>query len=177
LPPSVDTAQLEQLRAFFEEIRGDSLYLTYDTEAVLARHVDLLLTQLVTRDQVRAAEAVDRGGMPASSAEVWPRIESTDSVKTDSKGRVRTDRRWSLVLANLGDLPARDVQFRLEPEADGEELPSVLDGERSLEVLAPGAEARYVLILFFGVTHQARCVVSWTDESGVHEHVATLRFF
>lgn len=46
-----------------------------------------------------------------------------------------------------------------------------------LEILAPGSDARYLLLLHMGVAAQVRCIVSWEDQLGIHENVATLRFF
>lgn len=70
-----------------------------------------------------------------------------------------------------------DVRHRLEEEDSGDALPLELDESRELEVLAPGGEASYTLVMHMGIAGQARCVVSWEDSSGEHQNVATLRFF
>jgi hypothetical protein len=115
-------------------------------------------------------------------ADVWPRIESSEQFRT-VRGRVKTSRRWQLVLANTGTEPARDVRHRLEAEDPGDQLPVELEGEqdegerRGLEVLALGSEAAYGLVLHMGVVPQFRCVVRWTHSHGEHENRATLRVF
>jgi hypothetical protein len=172
LPQIADPDQMKKLRAFYEEARPTSLMLEYGNDADLARHIDTVLSRAVTRDDVRAEAAVERSRQPA---EVWPRVESSEQVSTDSKGRMKTRRRWQLVLANTGAEPARNVRYRLEAENDGDNLPIEPDDQRELEVLPPNGEAPYVLMLHMGVAHQVRCIVTWEDATGEHEHRATLR--
>ena len=173
-PQTADPEQITKLRAFFEAVGPRSLMLEYGDKAGLDRHVDAILNRAVTRDNVRAQAAVQTS--PAG-AEVWPRVESSEHVRTDSKGRIKTRRRWQLVLANTGAEPARNVRYHLEPEDEGDDLPFGQDDDRGLEVLAPGGEASYTLNLHMGTAPQARCVVSWDDAGGEHENRATLRFF
>ncbi len=173
-PHDVNADQVTKLREFYEELRDQSLMLAYRKREELARHVDAILTQAVSRDGARAKVSAE---VTPERATVWPRVESKDQVDTDSKGRVRTRRRWTLVLANTGNEPARNVSHRLEPEQDGDVLPLRFGDERALEVLPPGSEARYGLALHGGVASQVRCVVGWRDEGGDHENYATLRFF
>ncbi len=177
LPTNVDADQLQRLRAFLEESRSSSLMLNYADAAELSRHVDALLMNAISRDGTRAELAVETQGQQRVPAEVWPRIESDDRVKTDSRGRVKTARKWRLVLANTGSEPARQVQFRLEPERDDDRLPTLLDDDRPLEILAPGTEASYGLYPDSASARQVRCVVMWEDDSGEHENSATVRLF
>jgi hypothetical protein len=174
IPRDVDLGQVERLRGFYEEVAPRSLVGRYNDEAELARHVDAILTTAVTRDTARA-EAAAQGPQPG--ADIWPRVESSERVTTDSRGRARTQRQWKLILANTGTEPARNVQHRLEPEAEGEDLPLQIDEGIPLETLAPGGEAGYGLYFHMGTAPQARCVVTWEDSRGEREHRATLRFF
>ncbi|MGA9633881.1 MAG: hypothetical protein WBQ41_01445 [Solirubrobacterales bacterium] len=113
-----------------------------------------------------------------SGAEVWPRVERSEQVRTDSKGRIKTQNRWELVLENTGHEPARHVHFRLEPENEEDEVAMLAANDPGeLEVFAPRSDASYLLIMSMGVAEQARCVVSWEDSAGEHENIATLRFF
>jgi hypothetical protein len=82
-------------------------------------------------------------------------------------------------LANAGQEPALDVRYRFETESEADQLPVTVDGDdvRALEVLAPGGEASYPLIIHMGVASQARCIVTWEDAAGQHENRATLRFY
>lgn len=173
-PQSADPEQIQKLRAFYEDVEPRSLMLGYGDDAELAHHVDAILNRAVTRDNTRAETAAET---PRAGAEVWPRIESSEHVKTDSKGRVKTSRRWQLVLANTGTEPACKVRYRLEAESEGDDLPLDQNDDRELEVLAPAGEASYGLILHMGVAPQVRCIVTWEDTTGEHENRATLRFF
>ncbi|HZC13064.1 MAG TPA: hypothetical protein VE270_03500, partial [Thermoleophilaceae bacterium] len=119
----------------------------------LARHVDAILNRAVTREHARAEAAAE---VPPERADVWPRIERNERVKTDTKGRVRTRTRWRLVLANRGAEPAHRVRYRLEAETEGDELPMELSDDRELEYLAPGGEASYSLALARIVHQPAR---------------------
>jgi hypothetical protein len=174
-PQTIEADQLKGLQDFLASVRPKSLMLDYESDADLARHIDTILSHAVTRDTTRAEAAVEK---PTADADVWPRIESSERVKTDSKSRVKTDRRWNLVLANTGAEPARNVRYHLEAENEGDHLPMDPDGDRRLEVLAPYGEASYLLILHMGVAPQVRCVVSWEGADGEHhENTATLRLF
>jgi len=154
-------------------MQGDSLMLDYGDEAELVRHVDAILNRAVTREHARAEAAAEA---TPEHADVWPRIERGERVDTDRKGRVRTRTRWQLVLANRGSAPAHRVRYRLEAEAEGDQLPTELSDSTELESLAPGGEASYSLALVMGTAPQARCVVTWEDSLGEHENRATLRF-
>src|SRR5690606_32784419 len=85
-PSTLDGDQVTNLRDFIEQLRPESLILTYRDDADLMRHVDTVLTRLVTRDSQRAEDAAV-GGAAESGAEIWPRVESSERVKSDSKGR------------------------------------------------------------------------------------------
>lgn len=175
-PTSLDSDQIAALGDYLDELRPDSLILGYRDEADLSRHIDTILTRVVTRQGDRAEAAAEESG--SEGADVWPRVETRENVKTDSRGRVKTDRRWSLVISNTGPEPATDVRFRLEPEEEGELPPEPFDADRPLETLAPrGGEASYGLLMHSGIAAQARCVVTWHDSTGDGENVATLRFY
>lgn len=176
VPQTADLEQQKKLREFYKAVETISLMLDYRDGGELARHIEAILNRAVARDTGRAEAAVSATRPPA---EVWPRIETNDEVKTDSRGRVKTSRRWRLVLSNTGEEPARNVRYRFEAESESDQLPFAVDGDevRALEVLAPGGDASYPLIMHMGVTAQARCIVTWEDAAGEHETRATLRFY
>lgn len=71
-----------------------------------------------------------------------------------------------------------NVTHRLEPEDDGDNVPSEFNHDgRALETLSPGGEAPYGLALYVGVAPQVRCIVEWEDSLGSHENRTTIRFF
>jgi len=174
-PPDVDTDQLRRLREFFDRMGVNSLMLEYEDVRSLDRHIEAIINQAIARAGARTQAAVEQPDR--ARAVVWPRIENRELSTTDAKGRVSTRRDWQLVLSNTGTEPARNVRYRLEGEEDEDNLPHDLNDGRPLEVLAPGSEAQYVLVMHMGVAPQARCVVNWTDDDGEHENTATLRFF
>jgi hypothetical protein len=163
-----------------DKVSGNSLILPYSSDDELSRNVDNILASAVSRDQGRIDLQIQQAARQRI-AEVWPRIESSDQISTDSRGRTTTSRRWALVLSNTGDAPARDVRFQLEPEQDGDEggLWRVIHDnpttDPKIEILAPRGEASFILIVAMQMVTQARCRVSWSDVRGKQENVATLR--
>jgi nucleoside 2-deoxyribosyltransferase len=173
----VSPTELERRDDFLESIRSECLYLVYRDDAELRRHVENVLTRLVTEDQQLALVTNAAFAAPVHGAVVWPRVETKEKVETDSKGRVRTRRSWFLVLENAGDAPALNVRFRIEPEEGDEEegVPRVINEDRPLEVLAPHGVASYPMVVSMATGPQARCIVTWEDDAGPHEQVATIR--
>jgi hypothetical protein len=186
-PGDLDADQASRLDAFLDEIRPNSLILEYQNAVALRERVDTILTTAVTALRTRAEAQAEATAEPENHAterraspqgtEVWPRIERSEAVKTDSKGRLKTENRWQLVLSNTGDEPARRVRYRLEAEGPDDNLPLQTDDSGELKVLAPHTDAAYTLFMHMGVADQARCVVTWEDSAGERENVATLRFF
>lgn len=173
-PSSVDLDQLKALRGYIDDVCERSLISTYASSAALATQIDTTLTWAVSQ---RVTQARSDAEAPASAASVWPRVETDSRVSTDQRGRTQTKRSHRLVLANLGGSPAQDVHFRLEAERSDDHLPLLLENERPLETLSPGGEASYPLVYHGGIAPQARCVVSWDDQTGARQNQATLRFF
>lgn len=72
----------------------------------------------------------------------WPRIESTERVDTDSRGRVETRRSWCPVLANETGGRARNVRYEYIP-GEGKNFDLKLVGEYEPDkLMPPGAEQR-----------------------------------
>lgn len=96
-------------------------------------------------------------------------------MKTDSKGRVKTQRHWSLVLHNTSRGPAADVDFEFVDLPENA-LFRVHRGEGPLGTIPPGQEARFPLLLAMGSPDAVDCVVRWTDAAGTsRETRATAR--
>ena len=166
---------MQKLDDLCERLQSESLMLEYADDADLVQHVDVIVNRAVSGSEARA-EALAQA-TPAR-AEVWPRVDRSERVRTDTRGRVKTEQEWRLVLSNTGAEPARKVRYRLEQESpDAGVLPETPGEPSEIEVLAPRGEASYVLFMHSGVADQARCVVTWEDSAGEHENVATLRFF
>ena len=96
---------------------------------------------------------------------MWPRAEVRESVDTDSRGRVRTRRHWSLVLHNTSRGPASNVDFTLL-NVPANALFRVGRSDGPLGTIPPGGEARFPLMLAMGSPDAVECVVTWTDAAG-----------
>jgi hypothetical protein len=171
--------QAKKLEQYLNKISSIGLILEYSNDAELVGQVSNILPAAVSSDQSRTlTELAHATDVPRSYAEVWPRVESEDRVRT-TRGQLKTSRNWYLVLANTGPSPAREVRFKVEaPDgsptswriAGGSE-----NGEPDIEVLAPnGGEARFPIFLSLASGPQSRCVVTWMDERGEQSNTATL---
>jgi hypothetical protein len=141
------------------------------------RRVDTILAAAVRRDQGRAELELQQAA--ARQAEVWPRVEAREGVIQFGSDRTLPKRDWYLVLTNTGDGPARDVEASLTA-SDGSHFDGILAGDGTnqdvhIEILAPHGEVRFGLLLFAETASQVSCMVSWSDERGRQENMATLR--
>ncbi|WP_327662240.1 MULTISPECIES: hypothetical protein [unclassified Streptomyces] len=164
-------ADLEQqiaLREYLKRIKPNALVMDYVTEADLISRVDNVLT----RQAEKFIEKISDSRNSLDDIGVWPSVDFTERVETDSKGRVRTRRSHYIVLTNKGNAPVKNVTFKLEPD-DG----MILAGEDEvIAVMAPESETRYRLALSMGSPSQFNCAVKWTDINGEErENIATLR--
>lgn len=182
----VDLDQAKWLRDYLAGLQGRALILDYATDVELENHVDAILTAAVSRDGARAelqiqseTDTVDSSSATSGYAEVWPRVESSERIITNSKGKVRTTRSWYLVLENTGRAAAQDVRFSLEAINDSDETWSVHrdtnDDAPDVEMLAPRGNSRFPILASMGSAPQARCVVTWVDERGQQKNMASLR--
>ena len=173
----IDPDQLKRLNEYLAIIRTRALVLDYASDADLMQRVDTILAAAVSRDQGRAELRLQQAA--ARQAEVWPRVEARESVIRFGSDRTLPKRDWYLVLANTGDGPARDVKASLTA-SDGSDFDGILAGDGSdrdahIEILAPHGEVRFGLVLFAETPPQVNCAVSWSDERGRQENMATLR--
>lgn len=176
----VNLSQAKRLEDYMGKLRTSALVLAYQDDAELQRHIDNILSNAITQARTRGEVQLETSpsGEQAKAAEVWPRVESEDRAKTDSKGRVKTSRNWYLVLANTGDAPASNVQFTTETDSSESGDAWFVhrdEDESSVEVLAPHGEVRFSIFASFGSAQQVRCTVTWTDERGERMNSATLR--
>jgi hypothetical protein len=177
---NINATQLRKLEKYLDKISDNSLVMEYKDDAELVNRIDAILTWAVSSDQSRSVtELAQATGIAQSYAEVWPRLESEDRIRTSSRGQLSTSRNWHLVLANTGTAPARDVRFKLEAPDGGPSSWRIWDGTNSepeVEVLAPkGGEVSFPLFPVLAGGPQARCIVTWTDERGEQSNTATLR--
>jgi hypothetical protein len=182
---SIDHDQAQKLETYLDDLKIRSLFQNYTTEGELEQHIDTILTYAISRDRAKIDSQLGSevsGSTPGPvpiGAEVWPRVESSESVRSSSKGRARTSHKWYLVLANTGPEPARNVRFDIEAQGDGAPWTVLTDtdeGEPQAEIIPPnGGDIRFVISATFGIAGQVRCTVQWEDSRGVQVHTVTLR--
>lgn len=156
-PSTIDLAEAVRLEAYLKGIQRTSLVLEYADDAQLARHVDTLLSVVVSRDQARATDLLAKTRV----AEVWPRL-------------VREGTQWLLVLHNTGDAVAGEVRVVI----DNQHWEIVADHHRMpprVAALAPGGEVRFLVIAGFSAPRTALCTVTWNDYRGEQTNSASLR--
>lgn len=156
----------QRLNSYLEELRKSALVLEYANEGVLVGHINNFLSRATAQFQqsVEASKDEEPEG-PDTSEGVWPRAEVRESVKTDSKGRVKTQRHWALVLHNTSRGPASNVDFAFENLPD-DAIFRVHREDGPLGTIPPGQEARFPLLLAMGSPSAVDCVVTWTDAAG-----------
>ncbi|MCG8926146.1 DUF4062 domain-containing protein [Lentzea sp. CC55] len=170
-PGTIDHIQAARLDDYLNSITGQALILSYSSDAELARHVNNILVQAVSRDQARAdLQRQEDTAPPAPIAEVWPRIESYERQIGN-----RSTRDWRLVLHNTGSAPANNVYFSLDDENTWHVMRnSENPDEPDVEILAPGGEAKFHMAVTFASASRALCTVQWDDSRGRQQNSATL---
>jgi hypothetical protein len=159
-----------------DELRKTALVFDYAHVGDLVGHLNNFLSRATAQFQqsVEASKNEEPQG-PDPSEGVWPRAEVRESVRTDNKGRVKTERRWSLVLHNTSRGPAAGVDFAFEDLPD-EALFEAIREDGPLGTIPPGQEVRFPLLLTMGSPEAVDCLVTWTDVSGnVRTTRATVR--
>lgn len=195
--------QRTALDAYIKQQQAKAFMSSYDSEARLTEIVEQILTRLAVKyrnDSRPSAEAsAPDESRPSSSGNVlsylstadlpsiddieqgiWPRIEVSESQKTDSKGRLKSSKNWKLVLYSTLNYAARNVRFvYLDKDRNIDQTFDVVGSSRDMEpigVFPPRGEVSFPLYLTFGSSTQALCVVEWEDQKGqVHSSEATVR--
>lgn len=166
----------KRLDAYLDKVRQSALVLEYADDGALISHLNNFLSRATAQFQqsVESSKSSESES-PDPSEGVWPRAEVRESVRTDSKGRVKTQRHWSLVLHNTSRAPATEVDFSFEGLSDGDYF-DVAREKGPLGTIPPGQEARFPLALALGSPNAVDCVVTWTDVAGnLRETRATVR--
>lgn len=188
-PPQTGRAaagQRADLEQYLEDQRAKAFVSEYRTDVELRSVLERLLSRLAAKYRREVDPATPAAtSSPASndteedeSSGIWPRVEVSESVDTDSRGRLKTRRSKKLVLQSDLSYPARNVRYRYE-DSDGapEETFSVRDDEGVLaEILPPRGTVSAPIMQVWGSPSSAMCVVSWEDSSGVeHRTRASVR--
>lgn len=156
----------QRLNAYLDGLRHSALVLEYGDDGALIGHINNFLSRATAQFQQSVESSKDeQSEVPDPSEGVWPRAEVHETVKTDSKGRVNTHRRWSFVLHNTSHGPAKDVDFEFLNLPENA-LFRVHRQEGPLGTIPPGQEASFPLLLAMGSPDAVECVVTWTDVRG-----------
>lgn len=166
----------QRLDDHLEELRKTALVFNYKHEGDLVGHLNNFLSRATARFQqsVETSKSEEPEDLDPSEG-VWPRAEVHEGLRTDSKGRVKTERKWSLVLHNTSKGPASEVDFTFEnlPE---DAFFRVIRKDGPVGTIPPNQEARFPLALAMGSPDAVDCVVNWTDAAGkARETKATVR--
>lgn len=177
--PPLGASALEErkrLTDYLTDLRKTALVFEYANEGDLISHLNNFLSRATAQFQQSVEASKDEAPAGSDPSEgVWPRAEVRESVETDSKGRMKTRRHWSLVLHNTTRGPASDVDFELLNLPENA-LFRVHREKGPLGTIPPGQEARFPLLLASGSPDAVDCVVTWTDTKGrVRETRATVR--
>lgn len=178
--------QRADLEGYLEEQGTKAFVHEYRTEVELRSVLERLLSRLATKYR----REVDPEAPPPSesatpvhadvdeSSGIWPRVEVTESLETDSRGRVKTRRHKKLVLESDLAYPARNVRYRYEDSGgQPEELFSRRADDGVLaEILPPRGSVSAPIFQSLASPPSAICVVTWEDRSGVERSTrATVR--
>ncbi|ORM37078.1 hypothetical protein [Williamsia sp. 1135] len=164
-----------RLDGYLNELRKSALVFEYSHEGDLMSGINNFLSRATAKFQQSVENSKQEEPSPDTSEGVWPRAEVRESVRTDSKGRVKTQRKWSLVLHNTSNGPASDVDFAFKNLPDDAYF-DVHRGDGPVGTIPPGREARFPMLIAMGSPDAVECVVTWTDAHGTkRETRATVR--
>lgn len=185
--------QRTALEEYVTSLRKRAFTGSYTSTAELHSNLSALLPRIANkfRREAEAALAPERSededpsppaaeasqDVPDSHEGIWPRLEVTESPSTDSKGRLRTKRRWYLVLESTVPRPVNNVRYRYE-DGEGNVLDDFsLQGGRNapIETLPPRGSAKFPVLRAWGSPSQAICVVQWEDQGKARTTRATVR--
>lgn len=177
-PPLAGKAldERQRLNDYLDALRESALVLEYADPGALIGHLNNFLSRATAQFQQSVdVSKEERSGTPDPTEGVWPRAEVRESLKTDNKGRVKTQRHWSLVLNNTSRGPAADVDFKFVDMPEGAVF-DVYREDGALGTIPPNQEVRFPLLLTAGSPNAVDCLVSWTDVNGQHRETrATVR--
>lgn len=184
--------QLQALERFVQSLQKRAFTGGYATKEELRVNLGNLLPRVASKFRLEADAAIhstepagDELASPVASGDnvleseygVWPRIEVTESPATDRKGRLRTKRRWRLVLESTIPRAVQNVRHWYE-DSEGNPVNDFSlreDRNSPIETLGPRGSADFTVIRALGSPSQAICVVEWVDQGEVHSTRATVR--
>jgi len=161
LPSHVDTEQIEELRAFLEEMQKDGLTGSFATAEDLQNQVHAAIELDLTTLGLGTPVTPPRAGSPHASLRA--ELKTERSTRFDSKGRPKNQSKHWLVLTNEGDATALQVRLEMSPLGDGH-APQ-LHGDATPD-LRPGDDFTYPTLMYAGVAGAVRLTMTWEEEDG-----------
>jgi hypothetical protein len=157
----------QRLTDYLEGLRQTALVFDYADAGELIGHLNNFLSRATAKFQqsVESSKSENSESELDPSEGVWPRVEVSESVETDSRGRLKRRRRWSLVLHNTSRGPATDVDFTFLNLPEN----ALFRAHREhgpLGTIPPGGEMRFPLMVSMGSPDAVDCEVTWTDVNG-----------
>ncbi len=164
-------AEKARLESALTEIRSRAIVLTYADQAMLAGHVNNMLSMAAGRVTRRSAGTPTPAAAP-DAVGVWPHVVEEPYQETDNKGRLKTRHRHYIELRNETGRPVLDVSFELS-----EDLDVRLGGrDEAIPRMPPGAKRRYQFVPSFGEAQDVICTVTWHfEEDSPRQTKASIR--
>lgn len=158
----------QRLEDYLSKLYDQALILKYADNSGLIGHINNFLSRSASQFQQNAEQAKKEtpheNGFDSSEG-VWPSAEVHERAVSDSQGRIKTKRKWELVLNNTSHGPAKNVNFVFEglsPNAFFE----VIRKKGPIGTIPPEHEIRFPLVITSGSPSMVECIVKWTDAKG-----------
>ncbi|MEV2246807.1 hypothetical protein [Streptomyces sp. NPDC049970] len=160
LPPDLDIEKYAELREFRERIGETVLYGTYASLEDLTAKVRMALESdvrdLVGGAQKSSAPALDVGAV------LRTKYEYDREAEIDRKGKMRyRNRRERLVVKNIGNVEAKNLEVAIEAIGPGE--PPEKFEDQVIESLLPDSDIVFPLFMHMGVASQWRVITRWVE--------------
>lgn len=156
-----------------DELRTKTSRLLTHLAGKMRREADagLILNSAPAQRPLAAEENLQENESPDPSKGVWPRVEVESYSETDSKGRLKTKRRWYLVLESNIDVPVKEVNFYYEDGRgnavdDFSVVDTRGDDDYAIDVLPPRGSYKFGIFQAMSSPGSAMCVVTWKTMEG-----------
>lgn len=160
LPSDVDIKQIEELRAFFDEMQKDGLTGSFASAEDLQNQVHAAIEHDL-RTLGLGAPVAPRAVAPHASLRAH--LQTERNTRFDSKGRPKNQSRHFLVVTNEGDASALQVRLEMSPIGDGH-APQ-LHGDATPD-LRPGDHFTWPTLMYAGVANAVSLTMTWEEEDG-----------
>jgi hypothetical protein len=175
IPRDVDPDELKRLNAYRNDLQAEGLLGSFasleDLSAKVRTALDADANRLVT-----TAAAEETASAPATHAILRARYEYDREPEVDSRRRTRMrTRRERLVIENVGDAAAENVEISVEAIGEGE--PPVLHMEHPIERLLPRSSVNIMTMVHMGVASQWRVTMKWNEGGAAFEEAQAVTPF